>query len=499
MKRTFLLGLLIAGIVLISGCLQVGPSAPVKIINAKLELGNLVLSLEANQTVENVRIDVIDEHGQVLCTKYKDLVRGVTEFELRDCEIRRKTTVSVSPPGGVMRTRDFQFELPDVRIKDARFESGNIIVTLDADEAIDNVRIDIIDESDTMLCSKYKGLVKGVTEVELTDCEVRERITVSVSPPEAEMIAKDFALILPEVRIKDARSELGKTIVTLDANLDISDARIYVFGGNGEVLCSKHEDLPTGLSKLELKGCQIQEEITVSVSPPIGKTTTMDFTVELPLLELKEGFKYVYAVAQCPDCSKKGDSSIYVIKETSGYWEGITGIKIDESKKAYLMRWMIDKDDLDVSMTRPLAEDALLGDVDYIDDIKEVGLSGDAGDSILPLWMAVLKEMFGLDIDELITTHTTTMAIEDQRQSATFNISDPVLYGNYLAYMIDIEVYQDDGRTETVEFVISAAKPYLIMEIDGGDGSQPSFKGVEQKEFSLDDYTGYSIDEWTPS
>ncbi|MEE9594488.1 MAG: hypothetical protein V3V92_03725, partial [Candidatus Hydrothermarchaeales archaeon] len=160
----------------------------VKIVNAKLESGSLVLSLESNQTVENVRIELVDESGQVLCTKYKDLVGGVTEFELRDCEIKKMVTVSVSPPEGRMTTKDFRFELPSVRIKDARFEQENIILTLDADEATDNVRVDIIDESDTTLCSKYNDLVKGITDIELTDCEIRERITVSVSPPKAEMI-----------------------------------------------------------------------------------------------------------------------------------------------------------------------------------------------------------------------------------------------------------------------------------------------------------------------
>ncbi len=473
------------------------PTEPpmVKIVNAKLELGSLVLSLEANQTVEDVRIDAIDEYGQVLCTRYKDLVEGVTELELKDCEIRRKITISVSPPDGVMRTKDFQFELPSVRIKDARFERGDIIITVDADEATDNVRVDIVDESDQILCTKYKDLVKGVTEVELTECEIRERITVFVSPPKAEMITTDFTLTLPEIRIKDARSELGKIIVTLDANMDISDARIHVFGSSGEVLCSRREDLAKGLGELELKRCQIQEEITVSVSPPIGKTTTRDFTLELPLLELKEGFKYVYATTQCPDCSKR-DSSIYVTKETSRYWEGITGIKIDGSKKAYLMRWMIDKDNLDISMTRPLTEDALLGDVDYIDDVKQMGNIGDAGASMLPLWMVIIKEMFDLDMDELITTHTTTAVVD--RQSVTFNTSDPARYGNYLAYTLDIVVYQDDNLKETGEFVISVAKPYLMMETDMGEDSQTSFRRVEQKEFSLDDYAGYSIEEWTP-
>ncbi|MCK4820342.1 hypothetical protein KA005_31550, partial [bacterium] len=248
-------GILISAIivaVLISGCLEFGSPAMVKIINAKLELGSLVLSLDANQSLENVRIDVIDEHGQVLCTKYKDLVKGVTELDLRDREIKKRVTISVSPPEGIMTTRNFQFALPGIRIKNARCEVGNIIVTLDADEAADNVRIDIIDESDTILCSKYKDLAKGVTDVELRDCEIIERITVSVSPPKTEMITGDFTLTLPEVRIMNIKSELGKLVLSLEANMGISDVRIYVFGEGGEILCTKSESLAKGLSESEL-------------------------------------------------------------------------------------------------------------------------------------------------------------------------------------------------------------------------------------------------------
>jgi len=183
-----------------------------------------------------------------------------------------------------------------------------------------------------------------------------------------------------------------------------------------------------------------------------------------------------------------------VTKETSKYWEGISGIKIN--KKAYLMRWMIDKDDLDISITLPLTEDALSGDVDYIEDIRQLGNLGEAGDSMLPFWMLTSKELYNIDLDELITTYTTTINTSDQ-ESATISTSDPELYNNYLAYMLDIVVYQDGRQKGTLEFVISAAKPYLTMDIDTEE-AWTLFKRLEQKEFSLDDYAGYSIEEYTP-
>jgi hypothetical protein len=181
-----------------------------------------------------------------------------------------------------------------------------------------------------------------------------------------------------------------------------------------------------------------------------------------------------------------------VTKETSKYWEGISGIKIN--KKAYLMRWMIDKDNLNLSLTLPLIKGALLGNVDYIDDFKQLEHLGETGNSILPFWMIVIKEQHGIDLDELITTHTTALDID--QEYVTINTSDPALYNNYLAYTLDIVVYQDGKQKGTVEFVISAAKPYLIMDMDMEEG-QTLFKRVEQKEFSLDDYAGYSIEEYT--
>ncbi|MCK4520997.1 MAG: hypothetical protein KAU20_00355 [Nanoarchaeota archaeon] len=504
MERKILSGiiavLVITGIIFISGCIgsskgkvKVVEGVEFQIQNAEYEAGRIIVTLSTNVSVGNARIDIVDEAGQLLCTRYKDLIAGTTQIEMTDCKTKERITVSVSPPGGGIVMREFQFELPDVRLKDARFESGNIVVTLDADDATDNIRIEIIDETNQILCTKYKDLAKGVTKVELTDCEIKERITVSVSPPKAEMITRDFTLTLPEVRIRNVKHELGKLILSLDANMDMNDVRIYIFGKKGEVFCTKSEDLAKGLSECELSGCLVQKEITVSISPPTGKTTRRSFTLKLPLLELKEGFKYVYATAHCPGCSKR-DSSIYVTKETSKYWEGIAGIKID--KKAYLMRWMIDKDDLDLSITMPLTEDALLGDVDYIDDVKQIGDLGEAGNSILPLWMVVSKELHSIDLDELITTYTTTLTTS-QQESVTISTSDPALYNNYLAYILDIVVYQDGKQKDTVEFVISAAKPYLIIEMDVGE-AQASFKRVEKKGFSLDDYTGYSIKEWTP-
>ncbi len=500
MRNTKKVLILLILLVFISGCVQqetkVVEGVEFQIRNAEYKAGRTIVTLSTNVSIENARIDIVDEADQLLCTRYKDLIAGTTQIELTDCKAKERITVSVSPPGGGIVTREFQFELPDVRLKDARFESGNIVVTLEADDASDNIRIEVIDETNQILCTKYKDLAEGVTEVELTDCEIKERITVSVSPPKAEMITRDFTLTLPEVRIRNVKPKLGELILSLEANMNMTDVRIYVFGKKGDVFCTKSENLTKGLSESELSGCLVQKEITVSVSPTIGKITRRDFTLKLPLLELKEGFKYIYEVGDPSRKGPKQDTYIYVTKETSKYWQGISAIKISEDKKAYLLRWMIDKDDLDLSMTLSLSKDAVLGDVDYIDDLKETENKGESTNSMLPFWMLIFKKEASLDIDKLIKEHTASMDMDDEH--IVFTTSDPELYNNYLAYTLDAEIYKNNNKKDTAELIISAAKPYLIMELNAEEEQLVLFKRVEQKEFSFDDYVGYSIEEWTP-
>lgn len=387
----------------------------------------------------------------------------------------------------------------EFQIRNAEYGAGKIIVTLSTNASVEDVRIDIVDEADQLLCTRYKDLIAGITQIEMTDCKAKERITISVSPPGGGIVTRKFTLDIPTPRVDivSAEYELGAIALKLDANLAVKNTRIEVFDDRGTVLCTEYVDLSEGVNEIRPKGCGAENKITVSVTPPEGVMKTADFKLELPLLELKEGFKYVYEAASCAGCSKR-DSSIYVTKETGGYWEGIAGIKIDESKKAYLMRWRINKDDLDLSATLPLTEDAVLGDVEYIDDVKQIQSIGESGISMMPLWLVLWKEVYDLDMEELITTHTTTMTVD--QQNVTFSTSDPALYGNYLVYTLDIGVSGDGEQTESIELVISAAKPYLIMDVNvGGSTQQTSFKWVEQKEFSLDEYAGYSIEEGRPT
>ncbi|MEA1925237.1 MAG: hypothetical protein U9M95_05145 [Candidatus Altiarchaeota archaeon] len=215
-----------------------------------------------------------------------------------------------------------------------------------------------------------------------------------------------------------------------------------------------------------------------------------------PSLVLAEGYRYAYVAARCPQCAEH-DSFIYVTNETTEYWEGIAGSKVDHNQKAYLMRWRLEKDNLDVSITLPLTEDKLSGEGDYISDVKQIQNLGEAGDSLLPLYITLLKEMLDLDIRKLVTEHRTSIVL-DSNQTIVFSTSYPVLYGVYPAYRINVEMYSNDELMEAGEIVMSAVEPYLIMEFNVGEGPKTSFKRGEKKEFSLGDFEGYSLSVWEP-
>ena len=112
----------------------------------------------------------------------------------------------------------------EFRILDAEYESGRIIVTLSTNASVDNARIDIIDEADKLLCTRYKDLIAGTTEIELSDCKAKEEVTVSVSPPGGGIVTQGFALAIPVpvVEVVDAEYLLGgKLELKLKANMDI--------------------------------------------------------------------------------------------------------------------------------------------------------------------------------------------------------------------------------------------------------------------------------------
>ncbi len=494
MKTKFLTGLLIVGIALIAGCIDDGSPAMVKIADAKLESGSFVLSLEANQSLEKVRVELVDEEGQVLCTRYKDLVGGVTEFELKDCEIRKKVTVTVTPPGGGMKTRDFRFELPGVRIKDAKFEGGNIFISVDADAATDNVRIDVVDESDQILCTGYEDLVKGISEVELTDCEIKERITVSVSPPKTGIITRDFTITLPEVRIMGVKPQLGKLVLSLDANMDISDAKIYVFGKDGAVLCTGSENFAKGPNERELSGCLVQKEITVSVSSPAGKTTTRDFTLELPLLELKPGLIYRYALTPPNRPAEEAYLDVYLTKGKER--EGIIVYKKEENggKKVWLLRFKLDKETLSLVSSYPLGENEIPGeDVQYI-ALKELTMPEIDG-VVLPFILSLLKEMGSFDINQFIESGSVKLSESGGGGPGAMqmSLSEPLMHGSWLAY--EVTLRPESETQEEIKFFISAAEPYLLINISGGpDVPRCILEKVEARTFDISEYDGYDIE-----
>lgn len=175
-----------------------------------------------------------------------------------------------------------------VDIKNAEYKEGNLLLTVQTSEATKNARIDIVGDQGQILCSKYKDLAAGTNQFELPDCRVEKQIKVSISPPGQPVVIEDFKLKLPTpvVKIEGARYEFTNLILSLNANLEITNARIEIASG-GNVLCTKYTDLPQGKNQFKIMGCGNEEKIIVSVTPPGGTLVTKDFKMELPLVKVQ--------------------------------------------------------------------------------------------------------------------------------------------------------------------------------------------------------------------
>lgn len=380
----------------------------------------------------------------------------------------------------------------EFQIQNAEYEAGKIIVTLKTNVSVENARIDIVDETNQLLCTRYKDLIAGVTDIEMTDCKAKERITVSVSPPGGGIVTREFTLAIPTPRVEivSAEYELAILILKLDANLDVKNTRIEVSDERGTVVCTQYIDLSEGLNEIKPKGCGTETKITVSVTPPEGVMITADFTLELPLLEAKSGLNYQYK-AEVDDESIITD--VFITTETASEWQGVIGIKVDPDREALIIQFKLKKADLDLLFTYPLAREKVLSkDVTY----KSSAEIGDTGFLIWPFIIAALKP-FGLEMDEFIEEGSFTFT-QSEGPQGTMTFEEEKIYLNWLAYHIIIT----DLSENEISFYVSVAKPYMLISLDLPEAVQPdkmifTLEKVEETGFDLSYYAGYSIEEWT--
>ncbi|MEE8168901.1 MAG: hypothetical protein V3T58_08535, partial [Candidatus Hydrothermarchaeales archaeon] len=71
------------------------------------------------------------------------------------------------------------------------------------------------------------------------------------------------------------------------------------------------------------------------------------------------------------------------------------------------------------------------------------------------------------------------------------NLSEPLIQDNWLAYEVTLK--PESGTQQDVKFFISAAKPYLLINLFTPDG-EIILEKVEEKAFDLSDYEGYEIE-----
>lgn len=381
----------------------------------------------------------------------------------------------------------------EFQIQDAEYEAGKIIVTLSTNVSVENVRIDIVDEADQLLCTRYKDLIAGITQIEMSDCKAKEKITVSVSPPGGGIVMKEFTLDIPTPRVEivSAEYELATLILKLDANIEIKNTRIEVSDAHGNILCTKYVDLSEGLNEIKPKECGTEEKITVSATPPEGIMTTADFTLELPLLEAKSGLNYRYS-AESSDGRIIVD--VFISTETASEWQGIIGTKIDPDREAHIVQFKLKKADLGLLFTHSLAKEKVLSkDVEYmsLEELEEDVM-------VWPFIIAAFK-LFGLDMDEFMNSGSFTFT-ESGGPRGTLTFEEEKIYLDWLAYHLTLT---DPSEKETT-FYVSVAKPYMLITFDMLEGTGSSkilftLEKVEEKDFDLSYYAGYTIEEWAPT
>ena len=177
------------------------PTPNAKIESAKYELTNLVLTFNANLDISNARIEVVSE-GNVLCTKYSNLKQGTNEFKFNDCGNKGKITVSLTPPGGTLVTKDFKMELPLVNIQSVIYDLSTLVLTFDANAEMKNTRVDVI-KNGNVLCTKYIDLIQGQNQKRFDDCGVEEKLTISVTPEGGLLSTKEFTLNPPILKFQE--------------------------------------------------------------------------------------------------------------------------------------------------------------------------------------------------------------------------------------------------------------------------------------------------------
>ena len=388
-----------------------------------------------------------------------------------------------------------------VEIKDVKFQSGNLLISLHASQDEKNSKIDILSENGEILCSSYKDLSAGSNQFELSGCDVEKEIKVSVGIPEKFVSVKGFKLDLPEpsVKIKDAGYDFGDLVLTLDSNLEVKNTRIEVIS-EGNVLCTRYLNLPKGESEQKLSDCGVEEKITISITPPGGALSTKNLDLDVPIFKLKKGYKYDYSSNAY---SNQQEISLYITEDSSDTLAGIAGIKRG-GQMASILRFKIDKDSLKITATYPLAVGKITSSNVEYRNIKDISRIGEAGTSLLPFWLILIgesEELVGLDLDKLFKDKAITVTQQSSpTNQITLSLTGTQVENGFLVHKIIFSGKEGEEIKNVAELYVSTAKPYHLLKLVIFQGTgELTFKKLEKKDFSLSDYDGYTIEEHTAS
>lgn len=455
-------------------------SISVEIKKAEYREGSVLLTVQANQAAKNSRIDIVGSKGEILCSQYKDLASGTNQLEISDCKAEKEVKVSVSPPGQPVIIEDFKLELPNpsAKIEDAGYELNNLVLAFDANLKIDNARVEVASEGN-VLCTKYANLNQGKNELKFSDCGNEASITVSLTPPGGALVVKDFKMDLPMVKVQSAVYDLSTLVLTLDANAETKNTRVDIIK-DGNVLCTKYFDLIQGKNEKKIEDCGVEEKLTISITPELGLLSTKEFALNPPLLKLQKGFRYDYTFLSSSGVVPKV-VSIYITQETPEIWEGISGVKVDTN--ADLIRFKINKNDLAFRVTNSLKEEEIFSqNLEFKDPFEASIMENDA--LLLPFWFIAMKSK-GLNLDELFIKKITTDPSGSSDQG--YKIKNTLIKDNFLVHEVTLI------QGEELKLFSSTAKPYLITNIVAANSGGLVFKGLQKRDFSLSDFSGYNI------
>lgn len=103
--------------------------------------------------------------------------------------------------------------VPKVDIIGTEYSSGNdFMLKLNSNLEVKNARIELVGKDGSVLCTSYKDLPAGESSVELKGCKAATKFTVSITPAEGTMTAKELTMDVPTAGLSEGHRLVYESI-----------------------------------------------------------------------------------------------------------------------------------------------------------------------------------------------------------------------------------------------------------------------------------------------